>query len=264
MRAISTSLRHQLFHHHRHNLRLLSTSFTPTYSDAVQHSLGKPNLFAYFTGLANEHEAINLGQGFPTYGTPQFVLDNVTKAVSNPPFNQYTRPGGHPILVDQLASHYSSHFHRPLDPLTNICTFSGAQFGLFDCIVSYLNEGDEMCTIEPFFGPYKQAADVVGATTVGVPLRPKNNASPTMTADDFVLDLEELKSVLTSKTKLLILNTPHNPTGKVFSTEELQGIANVVRKFPNLIVISDEVYEYSTFQPKKHERFANMDDMWDR
>jgi aspartate/methionine/tyrosine aminotransferase len=131
-------------------------------------------------------------------------------------------------------------------------------------VVSFLNEGDEVCTIEPFFGPYKQAADVVGATTIGVPLRPRNGASPTM-AEDFVLDLEELRSVLTPKTKMLILNTPHNPTGKVFSTEELKGIADVVRSFPHLMVISDEVYECSTFLPKQHERFANVDDdMWER
>jgi aspartate/methionine/tyrosine aminotransferase len=244
--------------------RTLST-FTPQFSDAIQHSLNTPNLFAQFTALSNQHNAINLGQGFPTFGTPKFVTDQVTRAVNNQAFNQYSRPGGHPMLNEILASHYAPLFKTPttLDPLSNICSFNGAQSGLFNIITSYLNEGDELATIEPFFDAYKKAAEVVGATTVGIPLRSRENVPHT--ANDFVLDVDELASKLSEKTKLLILNTPHNPTGKVFSEEELRAIAQVVRSFPNLLVVSDEVYEYSTFQPAKHSRFANIDDdMWKR
>ena len=237
------------------------STFTPQPSEAIQHSLNTPNLFAAFTALANEHQAINLGQGFPTFGTPQFVIDNVAKAVNNQPFNQYSRPGGHLQLNQTLATHYTPEFNQKLDPISNICTFTGAQGGLFNTIQSFLNPGDEICTIEPYFDAYKKAADVVGAVTIGVPLRLPSTAT---TASDYKIDIDELRATLTPKTKMLMLNTPHNPTGKVFDMQELQDIADVVRDFPNLLVVSDEVYEYSTFQPKTHARFANIKDMWER
>ena len=241
------------------------STFTP--SDAIQPSLNTPNLFAAFTALANEHDAINLGQGFPTFGTPQFVLDNVTAAVSNPPYNQYSRPGGHPVLNETLAGFYSTatRFNKSLDPMANVCTFTGAQGGLFNIIQSFCNPGDEICTIEPYFDAYKKAADVVGAKTIGIPLRLSSSSSTTTpTASDYTIDIDELRATLTPNTKILMLNTPHNPTGKVFGLEELQDIANVVRDFPDLFVVSDEVYEFSTFQPWTHHRFANIEGMWDR
>jgi aspartate/methionine/tyrosine aminotransferase len=240
------------------------SAFATAHSEAISHSLSTPNLFASFTALANEHNAINLGQGFPTFGTPQFVLDNVTEAVSNQPYNQYSRPGGHPILNETLANFYSSRFNKNLDPLENICTFTGAQGGLFNIIQSFCDPGDEICTIEPYFDAYKKAADVVGAKTIGIPLRSSSPSSSSNSAADYKIDIDELRSTLTPKTKILMLNTPHNPTGKVFSLDELHDIANVVREFPNLLVVSDEVYEFSTFKPLTHHRFATIDGMWDR
>mmetsp|Transcript_30349 Transcript_30349/g.48327 ORF Transcript_30349/g.48327 Transcript_30349/m.48327 type:complete len:428 (-) Transcript_30349:5540-6823(-) len=219
------------------------------------------NIFADATAMANKHASVNLGQGFPSFPTPDFVKKCAQDAVAHN-HNQYTRPGGNPYLVETLAEYYSSSFQRRVDPLTEIATCSGAQEGIFNVVATFCNQGDQVLCVEPYFDAYKRAADLVGAITKGVPLR-MQGSDPTTSAS-LKLDVNELDNAITDKTKLLILNTPHNPTGKVFSKEELEDIAQVVRKHPQLIVLSDEVYEFMTFDGLKHERFANVQGMWDR
>ena len=241
-------------------------AFSGAFPSATLQNLsrGGANVFAAFTAFANEHGAVNLGQGFPTYGTPDFVKEAAARAIAEE-HNQYSRPGGHVRLNNCLAEFYAPLFGRDIDPMNNVVVFNGAQSALFNIILSFCNSGDEIAVIEPFFDAYQKGAMLVGADVKGVPLRlPAEGSS---TAADFSLDLSELDAVLSDKTRLLVLNTPHNPTGKVFTANELQGIADVVRRYPNLIVVSDEVYEMSAFGGlDKHHRFAQCcgEDMFDR
>ena len=220
--------------------------------------LDNENVFATFTALANQCGAINLGQGFPTFPPPQFLLDAACEAIMGG-HNQYTRPGGHPELVKTLAAHYSPRLGRSLDPMSEIVTCNGAQEGIFVAVTTFCEEGDEIVCIEPYFDAYRKAAQVVGATCRGVPLRYAGggSAQPERAAE-LTLDLAELESHLSERSRLLILNTPHNPSGKVFSREELDGIADVVQRYPRLLVISDEVYEHMVFDGLEHVRFASL------
>jgi len=175
--------------------------------------------------------------------------------------NQYSRPGGHPEFVETIAKFYQPIYKRELNPLSEVVSCNGAQEGIFNIFLSFCNRSDEVVCIEPFFDVYKKCADMVGANTVGVPLRLEGNGK---SSSSFKLDLKELDNAITERTKVLFLNTPHNPTGKVFEREELLGIAEIVRKYPQLIVVSDEVYEFMTFDGLQHERFALLDGMFER
>ena len=131
---------------------------------------------------------------------------------------------------------------------------------------SILRPGEEVILIEPFFDIYKMQLEMCRAKVVSVPLRPpsqKPTDADNLTADSWTLDMQELESKITPKTKLLLLNTPHNPTGKVFSLVELQKIAEVcIRR--NILVLSDEVYEELVFNDKKHTRICTLPGMWER
>lgn len=175
--------------------------------------------------------------------------------------NQYTRPAGNIELVETLSKVYEPILGRTPNPMTEIAVCSGAQEGIYNILVSFCNEGDSVLCIEPYFDAYKKAADLLGVETKGVPLRPIPGAK---TSADFKLDVHELDKAITADTKVLVLNTPHNPTGKVFSRAELEEIAEVVKKHPQLVVLSDEVYEFMTFDGLPHERFALIDGMYDR
>lgn len=211
--------------------------------------------------MATKYNACNLGQGFPNFPPPAFVIqaiETVFKDNSRHILNQYTRSGGHQRLVQTLSQVFSPLFGRQIDPNTEIVISVGASEGIFAAIVALVNPGDEVIMIEPYFDIYEGAVIMAGGIMKFVPLLPKsknNEPSTPQSAADWVLDEEELKKQLSPKTKLLILNTPHNPTGKVFTKEELQKISSIVSQYPQLIVISDEVYEWMVFDDSKHERF---------
>eukprot|EP00041_Stephanoeca_diplocostata_P017470 m.352769 g.352769 ORF g.352769 m.352769 type:complete len:484 (-) comp20711_c0_seq4:142-1593(-) len=219
-----------------------------------------PNIFAHFSQLALQYNAVNLGQGCPSENPAQFIVDAAAESL-HAGHHQYHRPGGHPILINAVAKHYSASFGRDIDPLTEVTAFNGAQHGIALSIASLCNPGDEIVVIEPYFDAYRKAANLVGATIRGVPMRiPAGIHS----AHDCSIDPDALERAITPRTKLLLLNSPHNPTGKVFTLSELQEIADVVRKFPNLAVLSDEVYESSVFDGHTHHRFCRLDGMESR
>jgi len=217
------------------------------------------NIFAATTAMANACGSVNLGQGFPSFATPEFVNECAKDAIGD--HNQYTRPGGNPALVEVIGKMYSPLLGREIDPMSQVSVSAGAQEGIFNILATFCDPGEEVVCVEPYFDAYKKAADMAGAKVKGVPLRlPEGSTS----AGDFKLDIDELDSTLSDKTKLLILNTPHNPTGKVFDKTELNDVAEVVKRYPDLLVLSDEVYEFMCFDGLKHERFATIEGMWDR
>lgn len=185
--------------------------------------------------------------------------------------NQYSRPGGLPMLVEAVRDVYQPLLGRDIDASDEVAVCSGAQEGIFNILMAFVNKGDEILCVEPYFDVYRKSADLLGIATVGVPLRlaarasrDGDDGSRRRSAGDFKLDLAELDAAVTPRTRLLVLNTPHNPTGKVFSRDELEGIAGVVRRHPQLLVLSDEVYEFMCFDGLQHHRFATLEGMWER
>jgi aspartate/methionine/tyrosine aminotransferase len=166
-------------------------------------------------------------------------------------------------LAGYLGNMYSELLGRSINGLDECVVYSGAQHGIACALTAFCEPGDEICVVEPCFDAYMKLASVQGIKCVGVPLRPK--ISNPKYAGDFVIDAKELSDAISERTKLLILNTPQTFLGKTYDRNELEEIADVVRsKHDNLVVLSDEVYEFMTFQKIEHERFATIQDMYDR
>eukprot|EP00466_Bigelowiella_natans_P016134 jgi/Bigna1/48736/estExt_Genewise1.C_310070 len=207
-------------------------------------------------------DVVNLGQGYPDWQPPEFVTKAAEQAIRLG-YNQYTRTQGHPELVEILADRYSTHFQREVDAMSEIAITVGCSQALYLSLTALIEPGDEVLLLEPFFELYLGQVKMSEGVPVAVPL--------SLSRSNGVLDLNKLEAAITPKTRVLILNTPHNPTGKVFNREEMEGIADIVRRHPHLSVISDEVYKYIINTPegdrgekKTHVHFAALDGMWDR
>jgi aspartate/methionine/tyrosine aminotransferase len=231
-------------------------------------------VFAEFTALAIQHNAVNLGQGFPNFAAPDFIKAAAQQAVGTD-LNQYARSAGHPRLVHALSQVYSPLFGRSLDPMTEIVVTDGATEGVFATIQGLVEPGDEVILIEPFYDSYPASVIMAGGRPIYVPLRPPAGAT---TAGEWVLDMDELADAFSPRTRLLILNTPQNPLGKVFSHHELEQIAALVQSH-DIYVLSDEVYEWMVYsagdwatnlerngadQRIDHVRIATLPGMWER
>lgn len=220
-------------------------------------------VFAEFTALANEHRAVNLGQGFPNFPAPDFVKNAARDAIAAD-LNQYARGGGHPRLVKAVANVYGPLFGRELDPMTNALITVGATEGIFATIQALVDPGDEVILIEPFYDSYPATVIMAGGTPVYVPLRFSPDAA---SADEWTLDMDELAAAFSPRTRLIILNTPHNPVGKVFTRDELTQIATLVQEH-DALVLSDEVYEWMVYPEEgravEHVRMATLPGMWER
>ena len=220
-------------------------------------------VFAEFTALANQAGAINLGQGFPNFPAPDFVKE-AARAAIGADLNQYPRGAGHPRLVTALAQVYGPLFGRSLDPMREIVVTVGATEGIFATVQALVDPGDEVILIEPFYDSYPATVIMAGGTPVYVPLRAPANAD---SAAQWTLDWDELAAAFSPRTKMLILNTPSNPVGKVFSRAELEQIAALAQRH-NVTVLSDEVYEWMVYttpeRTVEHVRIATLPGMWER
>jgi len=223
-------------------------------------------VFAEFTALANQHQAVNLGQGFPDFPAPDFIKAAAAQAIAAD-LNQYTRSAGHPRLVKALAAFYSPRFDRTLDPMTELVITVGATEGIFATVQALVDPDDEVILIEPFYDSYPAAVQMAGGVPVYVPLRPPTG-DQAHSAAHWCLDMAELAAAFTPRTRLIVINTPHNPVGKVFSRDELSAIADLVlahNQRPDvrpLFVLSDEVYEWMTYDGAVHVRMATLPGMW--
>jgi len=224
-----------------------------------------PTVWHEYSPLAKKYNAVNLGQGFPDFDGADFVKEAAHVALDGgASMNQYTRSGGHPRLVQALSHFYSPLFGRKIDPMEEIVTGVGASESIYATITALVGPGDEIVLMEPFFDIYLGAVWMSGATARYVGLKPRPQSSSSLSSDDWVLDEAELEAAFNSKTKVFLINNPQNPTGKVFSRSELEMIANVVKKFPHVTVISDEVYEWMVYDDIEHVRIATLPGMWER
>lgn len=218
--------------------------------------LDAPTVWHEFSPLAQEYQSINLGQGFPDWEPPAFVCEAMRRSVEERHANQYARSYAHMPLAQVLAEEYSLKLGQEINPATQVATAVGCTNALYCALQGLLNPGDEALLLEPAFDIYSSQVKMAGGVPVYVPLRP--HVEETGASRVFQLDLNELAAAITPNTKVILLNTPHNPTGKMFNMEELQGIADIVARHPQLTVIADEVYEHLVYDDEKHVSFASL------
>ncbi|MES2767144.1 MAG: methionine aminotransferase [Bacteroidota bacterium] len=209
-------------------------------------------IFSEITALANQHGAVNLGQGFPDFDGPeeikQFAADAVLKG-----YNQYAPSFGIGELRNAIAEHSERFYSLKVDPATEITITSGATEALFDASFAFIEPGDEVIIFEPCYDSYIPAIEMAGGIVKAV----------TLHAPDFRFKKEELRAAFSKKTKVIYVNTPHNPTGTVFLKEELEYIAELCCEF-DVLAITDEVYEHIVFSGAEHFRLATFKGMRDR
>lgn len=194
-------------------------------------------------------DLVNLGQGFFSYSPPAFVVEEAQKALDDAMVNQYSPTKGRMSLINSLIKQYSPLYNTQLQA-NNIQVTTGANEGILACLVGLLNPGDEVIVFEPFFDQYISNIQIPGGKVTYVPLHPPKEMSVRPTeGTEWTVDYDELRAAITPKTKALILNTPHNPVGKVFTREELLQIGQICVE-NNVVIISDEVYEHLYFTPE--------------
>ncbi len=209
-------------------------------------------IFSEMTRLAIEHQAINLSQGFPDFEGPSSIVDAAVEAL-RAGHNQYARSMGAPTLVEAIAQQRRELYDLRYDPMTEVVVFSGATEGLMSSMLGLLNPGDEVVLFEPVYDSYPACIAMAGAVPRYVTLR----------FPDFELDLDALEAAFSDRTKLIVLNTPHNPTGKVFTPKELQAIAELCERH-DVIALTDEVYEHLFYDDAAHLPLAAIGDMQKR
>ncbi|CAH6723901.1 probable kynurenine--oxoglutarate transaminase Bna3p [[Candida] jaroonii] len=198
----------------------------------------------------------NLGQGFFSYNPPDFALESVADAISKPQFNQYAPAKGNGNLLASLKQKYSKDFGYDITT-DQISITTGANEGMLSVFFGFLTPGDEVIVFQPFFDQYIPNIEMTGAKVKYVEFEfPTNFSSENVTGDDWKVNFEQLEKTITDKTKLIVVNTPHNPIGKVYNEEELTKIGELAIKH-NLIIVSDEVYENLYFEDK-FPRFSTL------
>ena len=209
------------------------------------------SVFERMSLAAAEHGAINLGQGFPDFGWPNEILEAAARATKSGS-NQYAPSRGLPQLKEAIAAHYGRHFAQQLDP-DYICVTSGATEALTAMILATVEPGDEVIVFMPAYDSYVPTIRRAGATVREVALRPP----------DWRIDEEALRAAVTNRTRAIIFNNPHNPTGRLFDADELQTVAGIAIEH-DLNVISDEVWEHVLLDGSRFTPLATLPGMAER
>jgi methionine aminotransferase len=206
-------------------------------------------IFTLMSTLANEHGAINLSQGFPDFDVAPELLDLVNKFMRSG-YNQYAPMQGVPVLRKRIAEKIDELYGAAYDPAVEITVTSGATEALYAAITAVVQRGDEVIVIEPAFDSYVPAIELNGGIPVFVKMR----------HPDYHIDWDDIGRVLSSRTRLLILNSPHNPTGAVLSEDDMAALIHILRD-TNVMIISDEVYEHIIFDGAIHQSIARYPEL---
>jgi len=209
-------------------------------------------VFVEINNLARQFDAVNLGQGAPDFDGPPEILAAAVEAV-NGAFNQYAPGIGMPTVREAIAGHAERFYRQKLDPETDVLVTSGATEAVFAAILGLTDPGDEVIVFEPVYDTYVPNLVMAGVTPRYVPLRGEN----------WTFDPDELAKAFRRLTRAIIVNTPHNPTGKVYSPQELRVIAELCQKH-DVIAITDEVYEHILYDDAIHTRLATLPGMAER
>lgn len=211
----------------------------------------KESIFATMSALAGKHQAINLGQGFPDFDGPEWIRSIASSSFDGK--NQYAPAMGVRPLRESISNYYKKFYDLDFNIDEEITVTNGATEAIFSTCLALINKGDEVIVLEPFYDSYIAAIKLAGGIPVPVTLK----------APEFSIDHNELEKAFSDKTKMVFFNSPHNPTGKVFSKEEMQSLSELVLKYDTYLV-SDEVYEFLTFDGLKHIPIASLNKMKER
>ncbi len=206
-------------------------------------------IFTVMSQLAATHDAVNLGQGFPDFEGPQALRDALAVAM-NSGRNQYAPMSGWPALREQIARKTESLYGRRIDADTEVTVTSGATEALFAAIAAVVHQGDEVIVLDPCYDSYEPAIELNGGVAVHVALDPA----------DFSVDWQRVRDAITPRTRMIIVNTPHNPCGSVFSADDLDALAAITRD-TGIVVLSDEVYEHIVFDGAVHQSVLRHDEL---
>lgn len=193
-------------------------------------------IFTTMSKMAADFNAINLSQGFPNFAIDP-ILEDLLQKNSRENVHQYAPMAGLPVLLEAIATTIKSTYGRTILPTTELLVTAGATQGIFTTIQALVGFGDEVVIIDPAYDCYEPAIILAGGKPIHVAMKA-----------DFTIDWLELRNVISQKTKLLIVNNPHNPSGRVMDQADLDSLTNVMRDYPNLLLLSDEVYEYITYE----------------
>lgn len=210
------------------------------------------SIFATMTRLANEHGAINLSQGFPDFHCEPQLLARVARYMWAG-HNQYAPMPGHPVLREALALKYERLYGHRYDPVTEIAVTTGATEGLFAAITALVHTGDEVVLFQPAYDSYTPAVQLSGGIPRYVTLR----------GPDYRIDWDEVRRVVTPRTRAIVVNTPHNPTGMIWTPDDIRHLEAVLQH-TDATVIADEVYEHIVFDGARHESLARYPDLAER
>ena len=214
-------------------------------------------IFAEMSALALSTGSINLGQGFPDTDGPEEIREAAVRALRDGRGNQYPPGPGVPELRTAIAAHQERRYALPYDPDTEVLVTAGATEAIAATLLALVEPGDEVIAFEPYYDSYAACIAMAGGTRVPVTLRPDHASA------SFRLDLDELRDAVTDRTRLLLINTPHNPTGTVLTREELAFIAELAVE-RDLLVVTDEVYEHLVFDDAEHLPLATFPGMRER
>lgn len=220
-------------------------------------------IFAEMSALATATGSINLGQGFPDTDGPEEIREAAVRALRDGRGNQYPPGPGVPELRTAIAAHQEHRYGLSFDPDREVLVTAGATEAIAASLLALVEPGDEVVALEPYYDSYAASIALAGGTRVPVTLRPDSARGGAAEGNGFRLDLDELRAAVTDRTRLLLINTPHNPTGTVLTREELTAIAALAVE-RDLLVITDEVYEHLTFGDAGHIPLATLPGMRER
>ncbi|WP_264531105.1 methionine aminotransferase [Flavobacterium sp. N502540] len=196
------------------------------------------SIFTVMSKMASKYNAINLSQGFPNFPVDERLTDIIAR-LAKENVHQYTPMAGFPPLMEQIAQLVQKSYGRTILPETEILVTAGATQGIFTTILALVKTGDEVIILDPSYDSYESPVLLCNAKPVRVALN-----------DDYTPNWETIEKACSSKTKMIIINNPHNPTGKILTQDDFSHLERLLSKHPDLLVLSDEVYEYITFEEK--------------
>lgn len=208
-------------------------------------------IFTVMSKLANDHQAINLSQGFPNFPVDDQLVETI-RELSLSDVHQYQPMAGSSQLLEQLSDLIRNQYNRNLSPGEEILVTAGATQGLFTAIMALVNSGDEVIILDPGYDSYAPTVTLAGGKPVHVPLN-----------SEYLPDWDVIRSATNENTRMIITNNPHNPTGRVWSQEDMNQLEDLMKRFPNLLLLSDEVYEFITFE-QKHISAHTLSEVLDR
>ncbi|MEO6881603.1 MAG: pyridoxal phosphate-dependent aminotransferase [Mycobacteriaceae bacterium] len=211
-------------------------------------------IFAEMTALATTHDAVNLGQGFPDTDGPAEMLEVAREAISSG-LNQYPPGRGMPVLREAIVADRAARYGQQLNPDTEVLVTVGATEAVATALLALVGAGDEVLLLDPAYDSYAAGVAMAGATAVRVPLVGEGTR--------FAVDLDAVAAAVSPRTRVLLVNSPHNPTGTVFTDDELRGLA-AIAVTGDLVVVTDEVYEHLTFDGRTHTPLASLPGMAER